>query len=256
MAAETSEPKHRRLLISDLDGALLGDEEALARFARWYERCRHSVALVYASGRFYRSVVQCMRHSPLPEPTAVVGGVGTEIHDHPSGRPVTDWHEEIGRNWDAERVRRAVAGFDWLDLQPQKWQSDFKVSYYLYDAEQWQLDSLREALREHALNARIIYSSGRDLDILPAGANKGSAGAFLARRWHIPPERVLASGDSGNDRPLFEQGFKGIVVANAQPELKRVSGPRIYHARYGYAAGVLEGIEHWWNTDELEKEKR
>ncbi|MFU8773321.1 MAG: HAD family hydrolase, partial [Anaerolineales bacterium] len=38
---------------------------------------------------------------------------------------------------------------------------------------------------------------------------------------------------------------KGIVVGNADVELKRLKGPNIYHANNNYAAGVLEGLYYW-----------
>jgi len=239
-----------RLIVSDLDGTLLGDDKALQRFTGWRERHRDTVALAFASGRFYGSVVQSMQQTALPEPDAIVGGVGTEIHDYPSGQEIPGWHEEIGQNWDAERVRDIFSSHSEMELQPEKWHSDYKVSYFLEDADREQLDALKDELKEHGIESEVIYSSNRDLDFLPARANKGSAAAYLAKHWGIPAERVIASGDSGNDHTLMEQGFRGIVVANAQPELKKITGPHIYHAQNGYAAGVLEGIEYWWNTDE------
>jgi hydroxymethylpyrimidine pyrophosphatase-like HAD family hydrolase len=94
-------------------------------------------------------------------------------------------------------------------------------------------------------SATLIYSSNRDLDVLPADAHKGAAAAFLARTWKIDPRRVIVAGDSGNDASMFLMGYRGIIVGNAQPELRAVAAPFLYHAQLPYAAGVLEGIRHW-----------
>ncbi len=54
-------------------------------------------------------------------------------------------------------------------------------------------------------------------------------------------------GDSGNDLSMFARGFRGVVVGNAQQELKSMTHPDIYHSDRSFAAGVMEGLEHWLN---------
>lgn len=92
---------------------------------------------------------------------------------------------------------------------------------------------------------RIVYSSERDLDVLPAGIDKGTATAFLANSWDVPRDRVIVCGDTANDLSMFEQGFLGVVVGNALPELKSLDSPRVFHASEPFAAGVVEGLRHW-----------
>ena len=36
-----------------------------------------------------------------------------------------------------------------------------------------------------------------------------------------------------------------IVIANAQAVLKDQNGPSVYHSRFGYASGVLDGVQYW-----------
>ena len=81
----------RSLLVSDLDGTLLGDDEALARFAEWYEANRTNLGLVYATGHFFDSVVALVESTCLPEPDAIIGAVGTEITWYRGSGPVEEW---------------------------------------------------------------------------------------------------------------------------------------------------------------------
>ena len=61
--------------------------------------------------------------------------------------------------------------------------------------------------------------------------------------------RVVVAGDTGNDAAMFEQFDRGVVVANAKPELvafaESLGRGRAYRARQAYAAGVEEGLEHY-----------
>ena len=59
----------------------------------------------------------------------------------------------------------------------------------------------------------------------------------------MPPERVVVSGDTGNDLAMFQIGCRGIVVGNAHAELRQLDSEHIYQAEAGHAFGVLEGLE-------------
>lgn len=236
-----------RLLVSDVDDTLLGDRAAAEEFAAWYETTRGEMRLVYASGRFVDSIIESIQSTPLPEPDAIIGGVGSEIRRYPSREPLGDWQARMSENWNADEVKRLLADEPGVERQPEKFQSDYKQSYFLYNAAQERLDQLRQKLADAHMAVDCIYSSRRDLDFLPAGVNKGTAAAFLAEHWNLSPDDVLVSGNSANDADLFRQGFLGVVVANGHDELKALQGPRVYVAQRGYAAGVMEGIRHWAN---------
>lgn len=234
----------RYLLIADLDFTLLGDDAALRRFADWHRPRCGWFKLVYASGRLHHAMRQAVEENGLPLPEALISGVGTEVRRF-GGPPLAGWNDHLDYGWSAERVRAALAQFGQLQLQPDEFQSQFKVSYYARQLRAAQLEWVRSALRAHRVHAELIYSSDRDLDVLPRGANKGSAAAYLARRWGWPLEQVLVAGDSGNDLALFQQGFCGIVVANAHDDLKAMAGPRAYLSSLPCAAGVLDGVQYW-----------
>lgn len=233
------------LIVSDIDGTMLGDEAALAALAAWLAPRRERISLAYASGRFLRSVHRSIRSTGLPEPDFVIGGVGTDIFDYRARRRAVDWPAVRAGSWSSGRVREAMAGVPGLREQPAQFQSAWKISYYLDDATDAQLAQIRQRLQQAGLDTDVIYSSRRDLDVLPGGINKGAAALHVARMLGIEPQRVLACGDSGNDLSMYCCGFRGIVVGNAMAELKEGAGEPVYIARGAHAGGVLEGLRHW-----------
>jgi sucrose-6F-phosphate phosphohydrolase len=232
------------LLVTDLDGTLLGDECALEQFSGWYDEARDRFRLVYSSGRFLESICLSIDVGRLPEPDAIIGGVGTEIFDVPARRRLIGW-PPITYGWNPYIVRATCGLYDQLEEQPQHLVSYYKVSYYGRKLDEEFLAALAEQLAAAGQEVKIVYSSQRDLDVLPACTSKGAAAAFLAARWRVERERVIVAGDSGNDADMFCQGFRGIVVGNAQPELKSLRAPGVYQASARYAAGVIEGLRHW-----------
>lgn len=234
------------LLISDLDDTFLGDREGLRRFSEFFPTVKAQLAIVYASGRFFESVREDVKNTPLPEPLAVIGGVGSEIRSFPEGELDQVWVERISENWSATKVREVMSNETELELQPEKHQSDFKVSYFSRHATREQLERLKSKLFDAGIHSSVIYSSDRDVDFLPEGLNKGTAAAFVARKLGFDQDHVIVAGNSGNDAKLFEHDFYGIIVSNAHEVLKRYAAlPLVYLSPDARADGVRDGLQHW-----------
>jgi hypothetical protein len=198
---------------------------------------------VYATGRHLESLARLVESAGLPAPDATITAVGTEIHDR-TGRRWPGWPVRFER-FDAETVRGLLAEFSWLTLQPPEAQTSRKASYDIRRLGRTRMEHLQATLTGAGQDARLIYSAGLHLDIVPARAGKGEAAAFLATAWGGSAGMVLVFGDTGNDADLFRPEFRGTLVANALPELVKAVGDRAYRSRLPYAAGVLDGIRHW-----------
>ena len=72
-------------------------------------------------------------------------------------------------------------------MQDPSEQRPHKLSYHLTakgDDAQKVISQLEGALKAAGMRAKIIYSGGMDVDILPEGASKGDGLKFLLRQVH------------------------------------------------------------------------
>jgi Cof subfamily protein (haloacid dehalogenase superfamily) len=69
----------------------------------------------------------------------------------------------------------------------------------------------------------VVRSHTLFSEITAPGVSKGSALAFLARRYGVTREETIAAGDNGNDVTMIEWAGLGVAMANATPEAMAVA---------------------------------
>ena len=233
------------LLASDIDGTLLGDEAGESLFHSFAAQNRHAI-LAYITGRHRSSVLALIEEGRLPRPRFVCTEVGTELLDldDPSNRIGRAYAAQVGADWSLERIYQLGLGEGIRAQEFEHGQPRFQAGFY-WDAHPKSLSAFRGRL---APVGGIYIQASYDtyIDVLPIAVGKGQAVRFLQEQLRLSPGRVLVAGDSGNDRQMFETGYRGIVPSNALEELKTLARqPWHYHSPLPAARGVLDGLSYF-----------
>jgi Cof subfamily protein (haloacid dehalogenase superfamily) len=66
----------------------------------------------------------------------------------------------------------------------------------------------------------VTYFASDNIEIMPAGINKGRALKFTAEKLGIDMKNVMAIGDSDNDKEMILEAGLGVAMGNAEEDLK------------------------------------
>lgn len=239
------------MLATDLDGTLVGDDRACDELLEYLNMNYQRFGLTYITGRHFNSVMQLIAETALPRPDILVTDVGTVIHvlDRNSEKRSDaysideTWQKLMQKDWQPEKIDEI--GKHIVGLTRQQLPDNCRVSYYADSS--LTANKFEDALVSANIKHTFVFSSGRDIDILPADGGKGQSLRYIVRHYCQPQARILAAGDSGNDREMILSGFPAVIVGNARPELASIEESQlIYKATGKYAAGILEGWHHFY----------
>ena len=235
----------QKFFLTDIDDTLIGDDEALARLLAFLKEHHEQVGFGVVTGRPLASVQDVLAEYNVRMPDMIISSVGTEIYYGADLFPDKGWASHISSRWYPEKIKTILDTLPFLHLQEEEAQRQFKISYFMEPGEE-QLSKIHQVLTEQRLRYTLIYSRDMFLDILPYRASKGKAIRYLSYKWNIALGNIVVAGDSENDEDMLRGEMLGIIVGNHHEELDKLKGLRhIYFASAHYAAGILEGFEHY-----------
>ena len=256
------------VLATDLDGTLipLNDDplhrQDLLRLNDHFQS--QDDTLVYVTGRHLESTLQAIGDHNLPKPDWIICDVGTTICRRSEGGSyiqASGYAERLSSiiaTSSMATVREQLSAMQELRLQEPEKQGPFKLSFYTSGNDiQAITERIKVAIGDQpfCVIASVDPFNGDGLvDVVPKNASK----AFALRWWSEvtghEAERIVFSGDSGNDLAALTAGYLSIVVGNASQQVidqtraaHQAEGwnRRLYIANGCATSGVLEGCRHY-----------
>ncbi len=241
LAQKPARGQPNELLVCDIDNTLTGCQQGAQRFCNYLTR-QDKVGFCVATGRSLIEARRILREWNLPSPRVLITSVGSEIywHTHDSITLDEDYARAIAQDWQPEHIDEVLNGMPGIVHQTTVEQRRWKRSYFTNSPDA--AERVKSRLAEAGLPARVIHSHGRLLDVLPTNAGKGAAVRHVARKMRVPPERIVAVGDSGNDLDMLKQSRNAVLVNNYDADLTSIAkAPNVYVARRSHAGGAMEG---------------
>lgn len=257
-----------KMIAADLDGTLRPDRQPpRPRVVQAVRRAQlEGVRVVLATGRNFRTARPFIEQLRLRD--AAICDQGATVYDLPTGsllheirvppglaQALLDYAlannltfvASIDNEFYAPRVTEHLEHFvgqfrDHLHL-PTNWAQLFeygahKISFVNDpDTTTHILQDLRSKFDGQL---QIVQSYVLYVEITHPNASKGRAVEWLAARWDIPRDQVMAIGDHDNDRSMIQWAGLGIAMGNAVEVLKDVAGYVVPSAESDGAAEAIE----------------
>ncbi|HLR60619.1 MAG TPA: HAD-IIB family hydrolase [Pseudogracilibacillus sp.] len=237
------------LLATDLDDTLVGNQLALENLFEYFQKQAIDLNLIYITGRHFDSAKELITKEQLPIPDVLICDVGCSIYTQSTPnlfKKDSDWHDKLYSNWPVDKIFEVINDLN-LELQdniPLAKRISLNV-----DNEQ-DVKSVCQKLAQEELPVKTIYSSQKDLDILPSESGKGNALIYTLNNYYPNIQNVLVAGNSENDLEMLSLGYPSVIVGNAEELLLNLREmPLLYKAQGHHADGIREAFETFFKKE-------
>lgn len=230
------------ILATDLDGTFLGGKSLHKQQLYRLIRKDTSITLVFVTGRGLETVIPLLNDPIMPNPDYIICDVGATIVNGHTLEAVEPLQNDIEKNWPGVlKIQECLK--DLPELHYQEVPQQRRCSFYV------EREAILEEVKRRVaqIDCEVVYSAGKFLDILPKDTNKGTSLLKLVGYLEADTDDVLVAGDTLNDLAMYQCGFKGVVVGNAEPKLQEATRllPDVYQAKRAGAGGILESIRNF-----------
>lgn len=250
-----------RMMAFDLDGTLLGSNWRISQrnIRALQEAHRRGVKLVLASGRGFLATRRFALQASVPAILATSNGARIDespdgplicerCFDEPSARAVMQRMRDSGMffvsycahaNYQANIAARLPAeadyfragvfhedgyAFEMVEDEARMWREGWR-NPYKFVTFSTPNDPRLEALRAELLPLHLAVEASwcNNIEVMTPAAGKGNALAFLADRYGIDREEVMAFGDNFNDESMLRYAGWPVVMENGVDEMKAIA---------------------------------
>jgi hypothetical protein len=259
-AAARREPRRLKLISTDFDGTVFGDDESppipLALQELLGELQAQGAKWVINTGRDMRSLMDALARTGLSIRPDYLVLVEREIHVNRDSQYVSleDWNRACLRDH-AEVFARVqkdlprLAG--WINARfAAQIYEDAYSPFCLIAATNPEADVIHEYLRDYCRRVPDLTVVRNDIyaRFSHARYNKGTALAEVSRRLGLPSAEVFAAGDHWNDLPMLSRQYARWLAApaNAVEVVKAaVREQGGYVSGLPHGSGVAEAIKYY-----------
>jgi len=176
-------------------------------------------------------------------PDYMIADHGTVIVKGDNFEYVQEVQAQVIEKWEEAKHDELRALLKTQAVQEQPFYPPYRHAYY-YNKERFDHSIIPEIV---SLGFECILLHDVYLDILPATIGKGTTLTKLVESVGCSGDTVIACGDSLNDLPLFEAGYKSIAVGNSEPALlpKIENMDHVFLSEFPGIRGIIDGLNRY-----------